>query len=204
MRVLVALLALTLVPEGRSFQLAPAAAAVRRPALCAPSSWLVSRAATTCIHASAAPLPGGGDGSDAGASGQQVRVRVAMPHADLYAATAATAKKKKKGIYSVTIGSKTINFEKDMTTSFTWAGITILLILYKVIQFAMKGNLRAAFFDEPNYKHIARNDAEEAELHEFCCENCGCAHARACLHFHVAYFAALTSTLTPYQRACFR
>mmetsp|Transcript_18114 Transcript_18114/g.46332 ORF Transcript_18114/g.46332 Transcript_18114/m.46332 type:complete len:298 (+) Transcript_18114:17-910(+) len=104
-------------------------------------------------------------------------VRVSVPQGtDLLAAKTASQKKlsqKKKGIRSVQIGGSKIEFSHDMTNTFLWSGITLSLIAVKVGKLAMEGNLRAVLGEEANYKHIARTAAEEAELHEFCCENCG-------------------------------
>jgi rubredoxin len=94
--------------------------------------------------------------------------RMALPTTDLLSARTATEKKKKKGIRSITIGNNKIDFAHDMTNTFIYGGIILGMGIYKVARFG-----KGAFADEPNYKHIARNEAEETELHEFCCENCG-------------------------------
>ena len=98
---------------------------------------------------------------------RQRQVRVVVPHSDLMAVTK-VAKKKKKGIRSITIGETKIEFAHDMTTSFMWTGILAGAALAKI---AKEG--KAAWREEPNYKHIARSEEEETELHEFVCEDCG-------------------------------
>lgn len=82
-------------------------------------------------------------------------------------------KQKKKGIRTVSIGGTELTFSHDMSTTFFWAGLMLCLITIKIVKLAAQGNLRAVLGEEANYKHIARSAAEEAELHEFCCERCG-------------------------------
>lgn len=110
-------------------------------------------------------------------------VRIHVPNSELLSAKTTTkskksslskaAKKKKSAIKTVKVGEKELTFSHDMRTSFLWSGIIFTLLVVKIVRMAAAGNLRAAFFEEPNYKYIARSDAEEAELHEFCCESCG-------------------------------
>ena len=99
---------------------------------------------------------------------QQSTVRVVVPNSDLLCASAEAKQQQQKGIRSVSIGSMSIEFSHDMTNSFRFGGIILALVLIKIFRMG-----KSAFIDEPNYKHIARSDAEEAELHEFVCENCG-------------------------------
>lgn len=96
------------------------------------------------------------------------QVRVAVPNSQLLAANTQAVKKKKKGIYHVQIGSTRIDFAHDMKNSFMWGGLILGMALVKIAKMG-----KSAFIDEPNYKHIARTEEEETELHEFCCENCG-------------------------------
>ena len=100
-------------------------------------------------------------------------VRVSVPIGTELIAARTTTQKKKKGIRSVKLGSTEINFSHDMTNTFLWSGITLSLLAVKVGKLAAQGNLRAVLGEEANYNHIARTDAEEAELHEFCCSECG-------------------------------
>ena len=99
-------------------------------------------------------------------------VRVHVPNAELMAATVEQAVQKKKGIYSIAIGGREyIQFSHDMTNTFRWLAVILGLVLVKVIR---AGSIGVLFADEePNWKHIARSKAEEAEQHEFCCERCG-------------------------------
>ena len=94
--------------------------------------------------------------------------RIAVPHSYLMASTATTVQKKKKGIRAVQVGETRIEFAHDMTQSFIWTAVLAGLAVAKVVRVG-----KSAWQDEPNYKHIARNEAEETELHEFCCEKCG-------------------------------
>ena len=95
--------------------------------------------------------------------------RIAVPHSYLLASSTATAvEKKKKGIRAVQVGDTRIEFAHDMTQSFIWTAVLAGLAVAKVVRVG-----KSAWQDEPNYKHIARNEAEETELHEFCCEKCG-------------------------------
>lgn len=100
--------------------------------------------------------------------GKASKRTVVLPKSELLSAAGTSAVKKKKGIRSVTVGGTRIDFAHDMTNTFIWGGIILTMAVYKV---AKAG--KSAFIDEPNYKHIARNQAEETELHEFCCEKCG-------------------------------
>ena len=97
-------------------------------------------------------------------------VRVVTHNTELLSAQTAAVKKQeqKKGIDSVSLGGVTINFSHDMTQTFKWGGLILGLVLVKIIR---KG--KYAWTEEPNFKYIANTAAEEAELHEFQCENCG-------------------------------
>lgn len=98
------------------------------------------------------------------------QVRVIAHNTELLSARTATIEKKqqqKKGINSVSVGGMTINFSHDMTQTFKWGGLILGLVLVKIIR---KG--KYAWTEEPNLKYIASTAAEEAELHEFQCENC--------------------------------
>ena len=100
---------------------------------------------------------------------QQLQQRtVVLPKSDLLSAAGVAAKKKKKGIRSVTIGGTKIDFAHDMTNTFIWGGLILGMAIVKIAKVG-----KSAFIDEPNYKHIANTAAEETELHEFVCENCG-------------------------------
>ena len=116
------------------------------------------------LRACAAPPPRPANGK-----GERM-MRVHVPHSDLLAQTATTteAPKKQKGIRHLQIGSTRIEFAHDMTQSFLWSGLFLSLAIGKIIRVG-----KSAWQDEPNYKHIARNEAEETELREFCCEDCG-------------------------------
>jgi hypothetical protein len=109
----------------------------------------------------------GGDPAPPG-NGARRTVRVVVPNSHLLAANTQALKKKKKGIHHVQIGSTRIDFAHDMKNSFLYGGIILGMAVVKIAKMG-----KSAFIDEPNYKHIARNDAEETELHEFCCEKCG-------------------------------
>ena len=94
------------------------------------------------LRACAAPPSKPGDGA---AGPRPVRtVRLVSPHADLMAA-GATAKvaKKKKGIRTIQIGDKRIDFAHDMTQAFLWTGVMLALVVKKVVE---KGT--AAWRDE--------------------------------------------------------
>jgi len=117
---------------------------------------------TPLLRACAVPPP------DAREARAARTVFLASPHTDLMAAVATTKVKKKKGIRHVQIGETRIDFAHDMTQSFMWSGLMLGLAIAKVVKMGT-----SAWRDEPNYKHVARTEAEETELHEFCCENCG-------------------------------
>ena len=123
------------------------------------SPLLRSRFACSSVSMCAAP-----DGQ----SGPARKVRVIAHNTELLSASTATVEKKQKtGIDSVSIGGLTINFSHDMTQTFKWGGLILGLVLMKIIR---KG--KYAWTEEPNLKYIASTAAEEAELHEFQCEEC--------------------------------
>lgn len=102
------------------------------------------------------------------------QLRVVTHHPELLSARATAQQVQeptKKGIHSVSVGGMTVNFSHDMTTTFKWGGLILGLVLVKVLR---KG--KYAWTEEPNFKYMSRNAAEEAELHEFQCENCGPPH----------------------------
>ena len=118
-------------------------------------------------RACAAPPSPSSDGVRAPPQQLQQRT-VVLPKSDLLSAAGVAAKKKKKGIRSVTIGGTKIDFAHDMTNTFIWGGLILGMAIVKIAKVG-----KSAFIDEPNYKHIANTAAEETELHEFVCENCG-------------------------------
>ena len=93
----------------------------------------------------------------------QTRVRVGVPNSELLA-DATTVKKE---INEVGVGSFKMTFNHDMTSSFKWGGIILLLIILKVVR---KG--KAAFTDEPTASGAVTSQMQEAELHEFTCSTC--------------------------------
>ena len=74
------------------------------------------------------------------------RVRVGVPNSELLA-DATTVKKE---INEVGVGSFKMTFNHDMTSSFKWGGIILLLIILKVVR---KG--KAAFTDEPTASGVS-------------------------------------------------
>jgi len=120
----------------------------------------------------ATPTVARDDGTQAEQPQTETRsIKVLMPRkTELLAAQSAMEAQSaapKRGIRSLTLGGTTFEFQRDMTFHFSFLGVTLVLVLKKIIE---KGRLA---FEEEAPKFTTNNEVESTELHEFQCEQCG-------------------------------
>merc|ERR1719321_857224 len=66
-----------------------------------------------------------------------------------------------------------MSFWGNANRSLIFIGVIVGMVLLKTVRLASQGKLREMIEEVPNAAYLATTAAEEAELHEFCCENCG-------------------------------